>query len=561
MKRILLLLSLSLAAATTAFAADVADRYVITTRQPAQAMRLRIMVNSDAVRRHDVRAFTNFNAFAATLTAEEVAELRKSGDVISVEPVALRQMSAITPGKVAADATLFSKQLVPWGLEAIHAQQVWPVTRGSKSVNVAILDTGIDDTHPDLKHAIAGQYDVYTRADRAYDDNRIGHGTHVAGIIAAADNTIGTVGIAPETRIWAVKVLNANGDGTDEAVALGLDWVISKKRELGGPWVVNFSLGAPRPSDVEKIAVKRALDEGIIIIAAAGNRSLAAVDYPAGYEGVIGIGALNPQNQLTDFSSFGTGLALTAPGVDLPSTVPIGRAKVAEVEIAGLSTVAYGTTGSPLATISGPMVFSGYGRPGDFPDHVAGKVAIIERGGNLYFGQKARNAKLAGATAVILVNDDDLVHDQYYGWNLLAQTCDAVDGCVVLPELAGFEFPLTVSVSRKEGAALLALAGRTVVTVSSRAEDYAVMGGTSMAAPHGSGTAALLLALDPKLTAIQLEFALITSSRDLGAAGWDTKFGYGAIDALAAAQYVAPARFGIEKPDPRKSPRRRAATQ
>lgn len=556
MKR-LLLLALSLAATTT-FAAESTDRYLITTRQPAKTMRLRMMVNSDEVRRHDIHTFENFNAFAATLTAEEVAELRASGEIISVQPVVPRHMSAL-PGSVQADATLFTKQLIPWGLDAIRAREVWPVTRGSKSVNVAVLDSGVDATHPDLKHAIAGQYDVYKATNDAYDDNMVGHGTHVTGIIAAADNAVGTVGIAPDTRIWSVKVLNKQGDGTDEGVAIGLDWVISKKRELGGPWVVNFSLGAARPSDVEKAGVKRALDEGIIIIAAAGNRSLAAVDYPAGYEGVIAVGALTDKSQVADFSSFGTGLALTAPGVDLPSTVPIGRSKVTEVEVAGAVTKAYLTNGSPFETVTGPLVFCGYGRPDDFPAHVVGKVAIIQRGGNMLFGMKAKNAKLAGATAVIIVNDDDDAHPEF-GWNLVATECDVVlDVCTVIPELQGFEFPLTVAVTQKEGAELLKLAGRTVITVSSRAEDYAVLGGTSMAAPHATGTAALLLALDPKLTAVQLEFALITSSRDLGAAGWDTKFGYGAIDALAAAQYVAPSRFGITQPEPRQSPRRRSA--
>lgn len=555
MKRILILL-LTLAAGSTFAAETTSTRYVILTRQPAQSMRMRLVSSSDEARRHDVRTFENINGFAATLTDEEATDLRASFDVVSVQPVIERQASAL-PANVTSNAPLFTKQVVPWGLDAIHARQVWPVTRGSKTVNVAVLDTGIDDAHPDLKHAIAGQYDVYTRGDKAVDDSKVGHGTHVAGTIVAADNEIGTMGIAPESKLWAVKVLNKNGDGTDEAVALGLDWVVSKKRELGGPWVVNFSLGAPRPSDVEKAAVERALQEGVIIIAAAGNRSLAAVDYPAGYAGVIGVGALNDKFEVPGFSSFGSGLTLTAPGVDLPSTVPLGRSIIAEVDLDSTTTRAFTTKGSPFGTVSGPLVYCRYGRKEDFPSDMTGKIAIIDRG-LIYFGEKSKNAKLAGAKAVIFVNDDDDAHFELTDWNLRAEICDVIDGCTVLPEFDGFEFPLTVTTSRKDGAPLIAKAGRNVITVSSRAEDYAILGGTSMAAPHVTGTTALLLALAPTLTSAQVEFALLTTTRDLETPGWDLRSGYGAVDALTAAQYIAPARFGVEQPKPHPTPRRRS---
>jgi subtilisin family serine protease len=556
MKR-LLLLTLTLAAGSVFAAETTSSRYVITTRQPAKTMRLRMTANSEEARRHDVRTFENFNGFAATLTAEEAAELRADGDVLTVQPVVERQASEL-PSKVAGNAPLFTKQVIPWGLDAIRARDVWPVTRGAKTVNVAVLDTGVDDTHPDLKHAIAGQYNVYTRENRAVDDTNHGHGTHVSGTIVAADNQIGIIGIAPESKLWAVKVLNKNGDGTDEAVALGLDWVISKKKELGGPWVVNFSLGAPRPSDVEKAGVERALAEGIIIIAAAGNRSLQAVDYPAGYEGVIAVGALNNKFEVPEFSSHGIGLVLSAPGVDLPSTVPVGRSKIAEVDDDAGTTRAFTTNGSPYATVTAPLVYCGYGRPEDFPANIAGKIAIIERGANVLFGAKSRNAKLAGAAAVILVNDDDDAHFEVSGWNLRAEVCDVIDGCKIYPEFDGYDFPLTVSMTRKDGAPLLAKAGRSVVTVSAREEDYGLLGGTSMAAPHVTGTAALLLALEPALNTAQIEFALISTTRDLEGFGWNMRSGYGAVDALTAAQWVAPSRFGIAQPIKRPAPKRRA---
>ena len=149
------------------------------------------------------------------------------------------------------------------------------------------------------------------------------------------------------------------------------------------------------------------------------------------------------------------------------------------------------------------------------------------------------------------------MHWEVSGWNLRAEICDVIDGCKVLPQFDGYEFPLTVSMTRKDGLPLIQKAGRSVVTVSARAEDYGILGGTSMAAPHVTGTAALLLSLDPTLNAAQMEYALISTTKDLERTGWDSKSGYGALDALTAAQWIAPGKFGLPQPIRRPSPKRR----
>ena len=554
MKRLLTLL-FSLAA-TSAFAAkEVPTRYIVQTRQPVKSTRLRMVTNAETAQRLQVRTFQNLNAFGATLTAAEVNELRQSGDVVSVQPVVERHALGLGPSTgLGTNASKFTTQVTPWGVDAAHVPEVWKVTRGAKNVNVAILDTGIDPEHPELKHAFAGQYNVMNPGTPAKDDNK--HGTHVAGTIAAADNQIGVVGIAPNVNIWAVKVLNWNGDGTDETVALGMDWVVSKKRELGGHWIINLSLGAARPSDVEREATARAITEGVIVVAGAGNRQRASVDYPAGYDGVIAVGALTEQNKLAEFSSFGTGLTVCAPGMDVPSTVPVGFAKIAEVEIGGKSYNAVNLTGSPLSTVSGDLVYCGYGRPEDFPANMQGKIALMARGANVYFREKARNAKNAGAVAAVIFNDNDDNQDIYSPWTLSADICNE-NGCTPDPSYAGFVPPLTIAISNKDGLSLVSGANRPAIA-SARLEDYMFLSGTSMATPHVTGAVALLLSLKP-LNTSQIEFALIATADDLGDSGWDLMYGYGGLNVLRAAQFIAPERFGVEPFDPWHGGRRRSS--
>src|SRR6185295_11718477 len=112
-------------------------------------------------------------------------------------------------------------QVTPWGLTMVHAPDVWVATRG-ENVNVAVLDTGIDATHPDLKDAYAGGYNTFDASKPPVDGHR--HGTHVSGTIAAADNAFGVVGVAPHVKLWAVKVLADDGVGTNENIVAGFDW-------------------------------------------------------------------------------------------------------------------------------------------------------------------------------------------------------------------------------------------------------------------------------------------------------------------------------------------------
>src|SRR5450759_552380 len=128
--------------------------------------------------------------------------MQKSSDVRYLSPVVGRSVEVIDMPRLqpGSEARSSHFQTVPYGIDLVHARDVWPVTRGKGTVNVVVIDTGIDYTHPDLKEAYAGGYNVFTKTNDPKDDH--GHGTHVAGIIAAADNDFGVVGVAPEVRLW-----------------------------------------------------------------------------------------------------------------------------------------------------------------------------------------------------------------------------------------------------------------------------------------------------------------------------------------------------------------------
>jgi len=202
-------------------------------------------------------------------------------------------------------------ETLPWGVDRIDADLVWGITTGDP-VKVAIVDTGIDLAHPDLKDNIKGGYNAINSQKSANDDN--GHGTHVAGIVAAIDNEIGVIGVGPKIDLYAVKVLNRRGSGYLSDVIEGLDWAISN-----GMQVVNMSLGTASNVLSFQEAVQRVNAAGIVQVAAAGN-SGGAVSYPAAYPEVIAVSATDSSDTIASWSSRGPEVDLAAPGVSIYST-------------------------------------------------------------------------------------------------------------------------------------------------------------------------------------------------------------------------------------------------
>lgn len=205
-------------------------------------------------------------------------------------------------------------QVLPWGIDRIDAEKVWATYTGDP-VRVAIVDTGIDTAHPDLVGNLKGGVSEvgYTRSYK--DDN--GHGTHVAGIVASVDNSIGVVGVAPRADLYAVKVLNRSGSGYLSDIINGLDWAVANDMQ-----VVNMSLGTSSYSALFDTAVQRTVAAGVVVVAAAGNSGdgIDTVNYPAKFAGVIAVSATGSNDVLASYSSRGPAVDLAAPGSAVYST-------------------------------------------------------------------------------------------------------------------------------------------------------------------------------------------------------------------------------------------------
>ncbi len=219
-------------------------------------------------------------------------------DVESIEPNYIYHTS------VAPNDPQYSKQ---WHLHNIHAERAWEETRG-KGVTVAIIDTGVSKV-PDLdKTEFVSGYDFVNDKTNADDDN--GHGTHVAGTVAqSTNNNYGVAGIAYEAKIMPLKVLSGSGGGTISDIAEAIRFAADNQADI-----INMSLGGGGESQVMKDAIEYAYGKGVVIIAAAGNENNNSASYPARYAHVIGVGASDAQGERAEFSNYGAGVDIAAPG-------------------------------------------------------------------------------------------------------------------------------------------------------------------------------------------------------------------------------------------------------
>jgi len=226
---------------------------------------------------------------------------------------------------------------IPWGVKRVNAPGVWNTTMG-EGVKVAVIDTGIDYNHPDLKAVYAGGYNAVVSTKTPLDDQ--GHGTHVSGTIAAVRDAKGVVGIAPKVQLYAVKVLDANGSGSYSNIVDGIQWAVNNKMQ-----VINMSLGGGSGTPALQKVMEAADKAGVTIVCAAGNDS-GPVNYPAKYPQAIAVSASDSTDKLAYFSSRGAEIAFIAPGVDVPSTYKGSAYKtasgtsMASPHVAGLAAIA-----------------------------------------------------------------------------------------------------------------------------------------------------------------------------------------------------------------------------
>ena len=312
MKPLRLLVCILMLAAVAPFvpasAASEVGRYVVSLkrdREPqatANAHRAKYGAKADRYYRSAIKGY------AATIPLNRVDELRADPSVISVTKNYMFHSAA---------------QTIPLGVDRVRANIV-PGT--GEGVQVAILDSGIDFTHPDLQANVLGGVDCEGNDTGNYSDEQ-GHGTHVAGILAAIDNTIGVVGVAPKAKLWAVRILDALGQGFLDDIMCGLDWVDARTPANGGSIrIANMSLEAfiinaddgecgNLDGDIVHQAICSIVAGGTTVVAAAGNNSNNIKDVPpAAYDEVIAVTAL------VDYDGDPCSLAADPPGLEADDT-------------------------------------------------------------------------------------------------------------------------------------------------------------------------------------------------------------------------------------------------
>jgi subtilisin family serine protease len=553
-----------------------------------QTQRYIVAMKSDAVHAAKRAAFADriteefqyLDSFVANLTDAEVQTLRSDPSVRYVESadILFFALDARAPARrIAPMSHPANAQVTPYGITMVRATNLWPIAKGD-GINVAIVDTGIDYTHPELKDHYQGGFNAVTGTNDPRDDD--GHGTHVAGTIAAADNGIGVVGVAPNVKIWSAKVLHPDSSGkatgSNAQIAAGLNWVLSKKTELGGNWVVNMSLGqctdisvsdqcSLTPSLAVEDACRKLADAGVLVFAASGNDStathIASVSYPAAFSSVIAVGALDSTQKIAVFSNQGPEIAVTAPGVGVFSTFIVGQGVNAFLTTPDASFDNFALTGSAKGTQNGQYVYCGLGATAaDFPASVRSNIALIQRGGAT-FNLKTKNAIAAGAKAVVIYNCSIAAtpatcgNDSFGGWTLIGKVnaitgqkdpaCDngTSSNCKDDPADLAFAWPVDIGISYADGESLRTASTASALTAKTVADDYETESGTSMACPHAVGVAALAWSVAPAASASAVKSALFNSATDLGTTGRDTTFGFGLLDAYAAARLLNPAAF------------------
>ena len=214
-------------------------------------------------------------------------------------------------------------EILPLGVERIDADKVWDSDENTQTdtnantgagVKIAVLDTGIDADHPDLIANVKGGISFVSNPRKWDDDN--GHGTHVAGTIAAMDNDIGVIGVAPDASLYGVKVLDRYGSGYLSDVIAGIDWAKNNNMDI-----ITMSLSTVTHVSTFEVACDNAYTDGVVIVAAAGNGDgVDPVNYPAAYDSVIAVSATNIDDSLASYSNVGPQVELAAPGTNVLST-------------------------------------------------------------------------------------------------------------------------------------------------------------------------------------------------------------------------------------------------
>ncbi|MGZ8301781.1 MAG: S8 family serine peptidase [Telluria sp.] len=514
-------LAVKMVVASTAFgvvgaatAADAPTTRVIVAFKPSQmakaaskeakaALKATVALAKGKIK-HEIEGM---DAMAVEVDADGLKKLKADKNVEYVEEDLIRKPFALTsPSTGTPYAT---GQLVPYGIKLVQADQLSDVNAANRKV--CIIDSGINRDHEDLVgNTMTGEYDAGTGWWYT-DENH--HGTHVAGTIAALNNSgKGVVGVNANSKLklHIVKVFSAAGWAYSSTLASA-----ANKCGAAGANVISMSLGGGRSNQTEKKAFDALQTKGVLSIAAAGNDGNTVVSYPAGYASVMMVGALDENKAWATFSQYNSKVEISAPGVQVLSTVPMNSGVEAALSV-GTTVYAPGVMeGSPVATATAALADFGIGNATN--PAMAGKICVIARG-TVDFATKVSNCQASGGVGAVVYNNVAGVFGGTLGTTVTS-----------IP---------SVTATDVEGASLMSKLGQTG-TVAIKNSSYAYYDGTSMATPHVSAVAALVWSYFPTCTGAQIRSSLGKSAEDLGTVGRDTKFGFGLVRAKAAYDRIA----------------------
>jgi serine protease len=453
------------------------------------------------------------NAAAARIPAAALNGLSRNPNIEYIEADVVREPYATWSNTSAGG------EVLPYGIQMVQADKV--VSPNAGAVTLCIIDSGYSQQHVDLKDGVSF---TSTSGTGTWNKDSCGHGSHVAGTVAAdSGNSTGVIGANPGVSLHIVKVF-----GNDTLVQDGsCNWTYSSTLvaalnscRSAGADVVSMSLGGGARSRTEEAAFNDANAHNVLSIAAAGNAGNGSTSFPAGYASVMSVAAVDANEVRASFSQKNGDVEIAAPGVSVLSTTPW-------LDSNTLATPSATWTGGRIdgaarGSVGGTLVDGG--RCTTSSASWAGKVVLCERGDNS-FAQKVSNVQAGGGVAAAV-------------YNLAASdpTCGVYSGTLG----TGVTSPIrAITLSCSDGAAAVAEAGASG-TVSSAFlvpnSGYEAWDGTSMATPHVSAVAALVWSCDLNKTNQQVRNALTSTARDKGTAGRDSSYGYGIVQAAAAAQ-------------------------
>lgn len=502
---------------SAALADDGQERVWVKFKDGAKAQVQRALQGAGAEFHY---TFDNLNAFAVSLPAQAIQGISNNPNVEYVEADPVRVPMA---------------QTVPFGIDLVQARDVWDANRDGvvdagaatgDGVLVCIVDSGLHTGHED--HSGAAGVSITGEADTNWDTDVCGHGTHVAGSIRALNNDTGVVGVSPgAVDLHIVRVFSGGTDGCGWTFSSGLADAVNRcaAAASGRKVVINMSLGGSFSSTTENTAFQNLFATGnVLSIAAAGNDGNTRKSYPASYSSVVSVAAVDSTKALASFSQRNSEVELAAPGVSVLSTVPWSAAALTvgadSFQVAALDGTFQGTASGALAD-GGRCASVG---------SWSGKVVLCERG-DITFADKVNNVSAGGGVAAVVYN------------NAPGGFAGTLNGGSSIPALAATQEDGQFLVANRLGATA------SVSTIfTAPGSGYEAWDGTSMATPHVTGVAAVLWSAEPAASNQDIRDAMAATAEDLGAAGRDTSFGWGLVQAKAALDALQGG--GTEPPPP-----------